>query len=108
MKTLNNSLFKKNCAIDHIAVSCKTSFEMNLVESENKHFLKINTKSLKNKINYSVLTVSLIDLLNKYICPNEFDYLSIDTEVNEFEILKNLGFDYLQTINYFYRTCPEV
>ena len=33
-----------------------------------------------------------MDLLNEYNCPNEFDYLSIDTEGNEFEILKNLDF----------------
>lgn len=58
------------------------------MEFENKNFSKINNKSLKNKINYSVLTVSLMDLLNKYNCPNEFDYLSIDTEGNEFEIQK--------------------
>ena len=57
---------------------------------------------------YEVITISLNDLLEKYNAPKYIDYLSIDTEVNEFEILKNLGFDYLQTINYFYRTCPEV
>ena len=33
-----------------------------------------------------------MDLLNEYNCPNEFDYLSIDTEGSEFEILKNLDF----------------
>ena len=92
-KSFHKEIFsKRNCAIDQRAVSNKTGDKVNFVEFENKHFSKINNKSLKNKINYSVLTVSLMDLLNKYNCPNEFDYLSIDTEGNEFEILKNLDF----------------
>ncbi|WP_440924886.1 FkbM family methyltransferase [Candidatus Pelagibacter sp.] len=83
---------KRNCVIDKRAVSDKTGVEVNFVEFENKHFSKINFKPIKNKINYTVLTISLMDLLNEYNCPNEFDYLSIDTEGNEFEILKNLDF----------------
>ena len=54
----------------------------------------------KNK----VITISLNDLLIKYNAPKLIDYLSIDTEGSEFEILKNFDFD-----NYKFRviTCEH-
>jgi FkbM family methyltransferase len=42
---------------------------------------------------YKVETISLNDLLQKYNCPKVFEYLSIDTEGTEYEIIKNLNFN---------------
>ena len=42
---------------------------------------------------YKIKTISLEDLLKKYNAPNEIDYLSIDTEGSEFDILSAFNFD---------------
>ncbi len=42
---------------------------------------------------YSVETISLLDLLEKHGAPREIDYLSIDTEGSEFDILEGFDFD---------------
>ncbi len=47
--------------------------------------------SASNK--YEVTSISLRDMLKKHNAPKKIDYLSIDTEGSEFEILKSFNFD---------------
>ncbi len=49
-------------------------------------------RSQKNR-RYEVATISFSDLLAKYKAPKFIDYLSLDTEGSEFEILKTFDFN---------------
>lgn len=53
----------------------------------------LHAEARKTGDKYEVYTVSLLDLLKKYKAPKEIDYLSIDTEGSEFEILNAFDFD---------------
>ncbi|MFH4964299.1 FkbM family methyltransferase [Gaetbulibacter sp. M235] len=55
-----------------------------------------NYKLRENGKNYNVNTISLLDLLIKYNAPKTIDYLSIDTEGSEYDILRNFDFSKYQ------------
>lgn len=57
--------------------------------SENDLHVNLRKKSKQ----YVVTSISLKDLLEKYKAPKLIDYLSIDTEGSEFEILKDFDFN---------------
>jgi hypothetical protein len=47
----------------------------------------------KKKTQITVQTISLTDLLDNYNAPTFIDYLSLDTEGSEYEILKTFDFN---------------
>jgi len=55
-----------------------------------------NSQKRRNGQTYSVETISLKDLLDKYKAPGTIDFLSIDTEGSEYEILRNFEFNKYQ------------
>lgn len=59
------------------------------------HFNDRDEHSAKRKhgTSYEVNTISLFDLLERHNAPQKIDYLSIDTEGSEFEILNNFDFN---------------
>lgn len=52
--------------------------------------------SRKRGSKYSVKTISLEDMLDKYGAPKTIDYLSVDTEGSEYEILSSFDFNKYQ------------
>ena len=50
-------------------------------------------KLRRHRKTYDVGTISLLDLLKRYDAPAQIDYLSIDTEGSEFDILSSFDFD---------------
>ena len=97
------SQLKRNRPKAHIDTSCVWSkSNLNLVFnetsapelstvddfSENDGHAKVRQTGKK----YNVNTISLIDLLKKYDAPKHIDYLSIDTEGSEYEILNAFDF----------------
>lgn len=68
--------------------------ELSTIDSYSSH--DHHSLSRKEGSVYEVTTISLNDLLDKHNAPSIVDYLSIDTEGSEFEILKNFDFSHRQ------------
>lgn len=89
------------CIIDHRCVWGKSKEILSFHEAENAEFSTIQTlvgndmykDHRKSGIQYPVNTISLEDLLREYSAPKVINYLSIDTEGSEYEILSNFNFD---------------
>jgi FkbM family methyltransferase len=81
----SNSILEFN-EVDQAEYSTIQSFSSSDVHTETR--MKGNS--------YEVQTISLTDLLRKFNAPNKIDYLSIDTEGSEFDILEAFDFDEYQ------------
>ena len=91
----------RNCLIDFRAVYHSTGLTVEFKDvtdhndlsgivnsfNKDKHRIKRNVGDI-----YNVETISLNDLLDFHNAPTRIDYVSIDTEGSEYEILKNFNF----------------
>jgi FkbM family methyltransferase len=89
------------CAIDFRCVWRKSGDKVNFVEDSLPEISGVSTtldkkRMTSNSPSYLVETVSLIDLLDEHHAPNYIDFISIDTEGSEFEILENFDFSRYQ------------
>ena len=66
--------------------------ELSTIESFRKADLHAKSRK-RRKDTYEVKTISLLDLLTEHQAPKIIDYLSIDTEGSEYEILSTFDFD---------------
>lgn len=89
----------RDCSIDERCVWKESGELLKFRESSGGYLsgLVQTANDIKGKVaiadEYHVLTISLKDLLDKYAAPRKIDYLSIDTEGSEFEILNAFRFD---------------
>ncbi len=91
----------RGCEIDHRCVWSVSNQKLVFNEAPGKDLSTIDQFSVgdlygnerKGGKLYEVETISLLDLLEEYHAPSEIDYLSIDTEGSEYEILSNFNFN---------------
>ena len=90
---------KKNrhCHIEDKCVFSESNKNLQFTETEEKEISYVNNFNskgffFKKNKSYIIKTISLNDLLEKYDCPSNFEYLSIDTEGTEFEIISQFNF----------------
>ncbi len=97
-KDLKNN---RHCLIDSGCVWRDSHSVLTFNESDRGEFSTIDSfsssdfhgRSRRRGRKYNVTTISLEDLLDKYDSPRRIDYLSIDTEGTEYEILSAFNFD---------------
>jgi len=97
----HDDLFKnRKCFIETRCIWSVSNQKLLFNQVNNAEFSTINnyssldghSKIRENGQKYYVDTISLMDLLVFYNAPHEIDYLSIDTEGSEFEILSSFDF----------------
>ncbi len=102
-KCWNESLLENrpNAILDFACVWRETGVKVDFLETTEAELSTIasfgkgdlHRKSRKKSKTYQVNTVSMFDLLKAHNAPNYIDYLSIDTEGSEYEILSAFDFD---------------
>jgi FkbM family methyltransferase len=97
----NDLKSNRNCCIETDCVWSDSKSVLNFNQVDEAAYLSTvsayNASDSHSKLrdvgqNYFVNTISLNDLLDKYNAPKKIDYLSIDTEGSEYEILSNFDF----------------
>lgn len=90
----------RDCLIDVRCCSSESEVEVDFIETPSAMLSTIaqyknsdtHSHERKKGLLYKVKTVSLNDLFEQYFPKGQVDYLSIDTEGNEEDILRNLDF----------------
>jgi FkbM family methyltransferase len=91
----------RSCNIDYRCVYSESGVSLRFTDYLNPEYSTVEGfgtedahSSLRvNPSIYAVTTIKLVDLLDQYSAPDVIDYLSIDTEGSEYEILKAMDFD---------------
>jgi FkbM family methyltransferase len=91
----------RNCSVDTRCVWSETGIELTFAEAEDKVLSSIaefrdadlHAAARKSTNDYPVESISLEHLLDQHSSPLFIDYLSIDTEGSEFEILRTFPFN---------------
>ncbi|PLX99399.1 MAG: methyltransferase [Desulfuromonas sp.] len=94
----------RSCKVETKCVWSKSGEVIKFNETEIGEFSTIDnyssgdmhSESRKSGVRYDVETISFLDMLETYNAPSEIDYLSIDTEGSEYEILENFDFNRYQ------------
>jgi FkbM family methyltransferase len=94
-KNRKNSIVETNCvwknSNETLLFNETDAPELSTLDSFSNSDTHLDFRKHGNK--YEVSTISLNDLLEKHRAPRNIDYLSIDTEGSEFEILNSFNFD---------------
>jgi FkbM family methyltransferase len=93
---INRDCFIENkCvwSVSHAKLNFNETMDPELSTINNFSNSDLHSISRKKSQTYEVETISLIDMLDKYNAPTHIDYLSIDTEGSELQILSTFDFD---------------
>ena len=87
----------RTCSIERSAVWSESGIKLNFTEASVPELSTISKFKetdfhARTGREYEVSTISLMDLLKKYNAPKKIDFMSVDTEGSEFEILSCLDF----------------
>lgn len=91
----------RNCHVENLCVWSESGKILQFNETSNPDLSTIeefsssdfHSEARRGGSIFNVKTISLYDLLEKHNAPKHIDYLSIDTEGSEYEILKNFDFE---------------
>lgn len=95
VKNRKNSICYKEAVYNQsgLTVTFDISNKCNLLSGISNHIDRHKHKVDSNKRVIKVKTISLLDVLDKANAPSFIEYMSLDTEGSEFEILKNFDFN---------------
>jgi FkbM family methyltransferase len=88
----NRKSFCTDLAVYHTSGLSLTFADNHHLSGLTDHFADNHERIISEVNTYQVNTITLNDLLVKYNAPLEIDYISIDTEGSEFEIIENFCF----------------